>query len=99
MEQEEAPRTHLETLEIRLDLGHGPGVPRSAASIVRLVQCRLWAMRDPSPSFLLFRFACAALLCVALSYSPAFAADGDQQIGQLHTCKLANGREISDCFL
>lgn len=29
----------------------------------------------------------------------AFAADGDQQIGQLHTCKLGNGREIDDCFL
>ena len=29
----------------------------------------------------------------------AQAADGDQQIAQLHTCKLAKGREIDDCFL
>ena len=29
----------------------------------------------------------------------AWAADGDQQIGQLHTCKLAGGRQIDDCFL
>jgi homoserine O-acetyltransferase/O-succinyltransferase len=29
----------------------------------------------------------------------ARAADGDQQIAQLHTCKLANGRQIDDCFL
>ena len=27
------------------------------------------------------------------------AADGDQQIAQLHTCKLANRLQIDDCFL
>ena len=40
----------------------------------------------------------AALLFVAIP-SLARAADGDQQIGQLHTCKLSNGRQIDDCFL
>lgn len=44
-------------------------------------------------------FACAVVLVLALSQRPAAAADGDQQIGQLHTCKLANGRVIDDCFI
>jgi len=41
------------------------------------------------------------VLIAAVSFSPACirAADGDQQIGQLHTCKLANKRQIEDCFL
>lgn len=40
----------------------------------------------------------AALILVAIPF-PAYGADGDQQIGQLHTCKLANGRQIDDCFV
>lgn len=41
------------------------------------------------------------ILIAAISLFPiaARATDGDQQIGQLHTCKLANGRQIEDCFL
>jgi homoserine O-acetyltransferase len=41
----------------------------------------------------------AALLTVIGSPGRACAADGDQQIAQLHTCKLAKGRQIEDCFL
>ena len=41
----------------------------------------------------------AALLTVIGLPGRAWAADGDQQIGQLHTCKLAKGRQIDDCFL
>jgi homoserine O-acetyltransferase/O-succinyltransferase len=36
---------------------------------------------------------------VLLSPICARAADGDQQIAQLHTCKLASTRQIDDCFL
>jgi homoserine O-acetyltransferase len=49
----------------------------------------------PASTILAFSFLAAA----AVSPAPALAADGDQQIGQLHTCKLANGREIDDCVL
>lgn len=43
----------------------------------------------------------ALLSLSALWWGPgiAYAADGDQQIAQLHTCKLANRRQIDDCFL
>lgn len=49
---------------------------------------------------LVVRLVVAAGL-VLLSFGPrlALASDGDQQIGQLHTCKLANGRAIDDCFI
>ena len=40
-----------------------------------------------------------AILALALRPMAVKAADGDQQIGQLHTCKLARGRMIEDCFL
>ncbi len=50
-----------------------------------------------SSAFVVVLFA-AALAFVAIAV-PAEAADGDQQIGQLHTCKLAKGRQIDDCFL
>jgi homoserine O-acetyltransferase len=40
----------------------------------------------------------AAFLILAIP-PQAHAADGDQQIGQLHACKLANGRQIDDCFI
>lgn len=43
--------------------------------------------------------ACTAILGLILSQRQASAADGDQQIGQLHTCKLAKGRQIDDCFI
>jgi homoserine O-acetyltransferase len=48
-----------------------------------------------------FAFSAAFLLIAIAWFSPhrATAADGDQQIGQLHTCKLAGGRTIDDCFL
>ena len=40
-------------------------------------------------------------LMTVIFFSPGWAraADGDQQIGQLHTCKLANKRQIDDCFI
>jgi homoserine O-acetyltransferase len=43
----------------------------------------------------------AAFTAFAILAGPgrACAADGDQQIAQLHTCKLANSRQIDDCFL
>src|SRR6266581_6328610 len=41
----------------------------------------------------------ALVTVVLLSPVCALAADGDQQIAQLHTCKLASGRQIDDCFL
>ncbi len=47
------------------------------------------------PFTALFFVLITALVAPAI----ASAADGDQQIGQLHTCKLANGRQIDDCFL
>ena len=39
------------------------------------------------------------VLITAVAPGCARAADGDQQIAQLHTCKLANARQIDDCFL
>ena len=46
-------------------------------------------------------FAPLFVLMIAVLVAPvcATAADGDQQIGQLHTCKVAGGRQIDDCFL
>ena len=63
-----------------------------------MARCTLWAMRKsalPLAPAVLFG------LITTLLFLPdcAQAADGDQQIGQLHTCKLAKGREIDDCFL
>jgi homoserine O-acetyltransferase len=52
--------------------------------------------RLPAASLVLVSIA---VLALALSHLQASAADGDQQIGQLHTCKLANNREIDDCFI
>lgn len=39
------------------------------------------------------------LTAICLFPCDAQAADGDQQIAQLHTCKVAKGRQIDDCFL
>lgn len=54
----------------------------------------------PSRSSVAFLVSsCIAVLGFILTSPHAAAADGDQQIAQLHTCKLANGRQIDDCFL
>jgi homoserine O-acetyltransferase/O-succinyltransferase len=50
------------------------------------------ASSSPGALFLLLAF----VLCIPAN---AFAADGDQQIAQLHACKLVNTRQIDDCFL
>jgi len=42
---------------------------------------------------------CGLMATILFLPFPAQAADGDQQIGQLHTCKLGKGRQIDDCFL
>ena len=46
-----------------------------------------------APSVFLFTVA----LAMAAISAPASAADGDQQIANLGTCKLASGRTIEDC--
>ena len=56
-------------------------------------------MRNCTPSSAFLVGAFAAVFSVIGLPVPAWAADGDQQIGQLHTCKLAKGRQIDDCFL
>jgi homoserine O-acetyltransferase len=54
-------------------------------------------MRKTAVPFMPLLFVLIA--AVLLAPGCARAADGDQQIGQLHTCKLAKGRQIDDCFL
>ena len=61
--------------------------------------CTLWPMHPSRSSFSSFFLACTALLGLLVSPPHAAAADGEQQIGQLHICKLANGRQIEDCFI
>jgi homoserine O-acetyltransferase len=58
--------------------------------------CTLWPMRKAGLPFASLLLALTAIL---LFPEGAVGADGDQQIAQLHTCKLANHREIDDCFL
>lgn len=56
-------------------------------------------MHKPRPSITRLVLASTAILLFSLCHLPARAADGDQQIAQLHTCKLANSRVIDDCFI
>lgn len=56
-------------------------------------------MHPSRSSFASLVIACTAIFGLLLSHTRAAAADGDLQIGQLHTCKLSNGRLIDDCFI
>ena len=56
-------------------------------------------MRPSRSSLASLVLAWTAIFGALLGQPQASAADGDQQIGQLHTCKLSNGRQIDDCFI
>ena len=56
-------------------------------------------MRKTALPFALAVFWFVLITAIFLFPIAARAADGDQQIAQLHTCKLSNGRQIEDCFL
>ncbi len=55
-------------------------------------------MRKAAPSLATLVFV-AALLAIFVYPSHILAADGDQQIANLGTCKLAGKRQIDDCHL